>query len=281
MAGGVIRYEFAAEGFEVAKQELVDWIERSAFVVANYYGRFPVERLALVLVPVPGSGVKTGKAYGVEPPTINVFIGLRSTRGDLKDDWIMVHEMVHLAFPTMPSRHHWLEEGLATYVESIARANVGDLTAGFIWKGFVRGMPYGLPGPDDRGLDYTPTWGRTYWGGALYCLMADIELRERTNNRLGLQDALSAIVRSGANITRRMRITETLEIGDEAVGLPVLTNLYHRMKATAVDVDLDALWRRLGVTLRGDEIVLDDRAPLASVRERITAVTYSSLNRTP
>ena len=39
------------------------------------------------------------------------------------------------------------------------------------------------------GLDNTHTWGRTYWGGAMFCLLADVEIRRRTHNRRGLQDA--------------------------------------------------------------------------------------------
>jgi hypothetical protein len=42
----------------------------------------------------------------------------------------------------------------------------------------------GEPGPGDGGLDDTDSWGRTYWGGALFCLLADVRFRERTGNRL-------------------------------------------------------------------------------------------------
>ena len=56
-------------------------------------------------------------------------------------------------------------KGLATYVESIARAQAGELGVEQVWAGFVKGMPNGLPQSGDRGLDHTHTWGRTYWGG--------------------------------------------------------------------------------------------------------------------
>lgn len=277
VGNGVIRYFFASHDLVLPRRKFIAWIEQSAYAVAHYYGRFPVDELHLVLVPVPGRGVKTGKAYGGETAAINIVVGVESTESDLEEDWIMVHEMVHLAFPSMSRRHDWIAEGLATYVESIARTNVGHLSPEFVWQGFVRGMPHGLPRPGDRGLDYTPTWGRTYWGGALFCLLADIDIRARTGNRLGLQDALRAILQSGANITREMLITEVLKIGDDAIGSPVLMALYDRMKATPVDVDLDRLWQRLGVEVRGKTIVLHDDAPLASTRQRITAVTYSAL----
>ena len=39
----------------------------------------------------------------------------------------MTHEMVHLAFPSVAREHHWIEEGITTYVEPIARAETGEL----------------------------------------------------------------------------------------------------------------------------------------------------------
>ena len=44
----------------------------------------------------------------------------------------------------------------------------------------MRDMPKGLPQAGDQGLDNTATWGRKYWGGAMFCLLADIEIRKAT-----------------------------------------------------------------------------------------------------
>jgi hypothetical protein len=41
----------------------------------------------------------------------------------------MTHELVHMAIASLADEHHWLEEGLATYVEPIARAQDGQLPA--------------------------------------------------------------------------------------------------------------------------------------------------------
>jgi hypothetical protein len=43
------------------------------------------------------------------------------------------------------------------------------------------------------------------------------------------------------------------------------------MGASPVDVDLPALWRRLGVVARADGVAFDDTAPLAAVRKALTA----------
>ena len=42
---------------------------------------------------------------------------------------MLTHEMVHLAFPSVDDKHHWIEEGIATYVEPIARIQAGNLKA--------------------------------------------------------------------------------------------------------------------------------------------------------
>jgi carbon monoxide dehydrogenase subunit G len=39
--------------------------------------------------------------------------------------------------PDVPEEQHWLEEGLATYVEPIARAKVGIIPEGEVWRGLI------------------------------------------------------------------------------------------------------------------------------------------------
>lgn len=58
--------------------------------------------------------------------------------------------------------------------------------------------PFGRPEAGDRGLDRTPTWGRTYWGGAFFCFVADVQIREATHGAKSLDDALRAIVAAGS-----------------------------------------------------------------------------------
>jgi hypothetical protein len=135
----------------------------------------------------------------------------------------------------------------------------------------VRDMPKGLPGPGDRGLDRTHTWGRTYWGGAIFCLTADVEIRKATGNKAGLQQALRGIVDAGGTIEYGWPIDRILRVGDKATGTTVLADLYAKMGAEPYAPDLDALWRELGVSVKEGRVVFDDSAPLASIRRAITA----------
>ncbi|MFN0315305.1 MAG: hypothetical protein ACKVQA_09740 [Burkholderiales bacterium] len=159
---------------------------------------------------------------------------------------------------------------MATYVEPIVRAQAGNLSDQSVWRDLINGLPKGLPQAGDAGLDHTPTWGRTYWGGALFYLLADVEIRKRTNNRRSLQVALAAIVAAGGNITQEWTVDKVIATADSGTGTNVIRDLYEKMKDTPYPVDLASLWRDLGVSMNDGYIVLDDAAPLAHIRRAIT-----------
>lgn len=256
---------------KASSKDLLDWIKAAADAVAGYYGHFPVPHLTLLVTTGYGSGVRRGMTYGTNGGLIRISVGQDTTADELKDDWVLTHEMTHLAFPDMPDEQHWLEEGLATYIEPVARAQAGQLPVDAVWRQFIRDMPKGQPGYGDAGLDHTPTWGRTYWGGAMFCLLADVRIRERTHNRKGLQDALRAIVDHGGTIAQNWDISKALAIGDQDTGTRVLQELYGEMRDKPAPVDLDQLWTKLGLSLKGREVIFNDQAAEAAIRRAVTA----------
>lgn len=270
--GARLDVTFDAGMTQLSRRRVLQWVQTSARAVSHYYGKFPVPEVRIVIEPVRGDKVMTGNTQGDERPHIRVLLGEDANAATLDDDWVMTHEMVHLAFPQMRRRHHWIEEGIATYVEPIARTQIGTLDVREVWRQLVRGLPKGLPAPGDRGLDNTPTWGRTYWGGALFCLLAEVQIRERTHNRFGLQDALRGILDAGGDMRTSWPIERALKAGDAVVGVNVLQSLYARMKAKPEPVDLDAMWNQLGVIPAFGTVHFDNRAPLANIRAAITAV---------
>jgi hypothetical protein len=247
------------------------WIDRSAHIVADYYGRFPAQLLAIRLQGMDGSGVGGGRTTNDSGLMIQMRVGRETTAATLASDWVLVHEMVHLALPEIGRKHDWLAEGLATYVEGIARAQYGNRDIADVWAEDRHSMPMGLPHPGEGGMDQTPTWGRTYWGGALYCLQSDVAIREQTANRVGLQTALRAILKETGGYASESDIGEVLRIGDAATGTHAMYGLYQQTRATPQAADLDLLWTLLGVPSDPKTQPLDDRAPLAAIRIAITA----------
>jgi hypothetical protein len=268
VAGAAIHVELDPGAFQ-SSDALMQWIRRSANIVAHYYDRFPTPRLTVQVIPQSGGGVHGGKTWANPDGFIRMQVGREASDAQLLADWVLVHEMTHLALPDTGEEHAWLSEGLATYVEGIARVQAGNRSEADVWAEEMRQMPRGLPEPDDRGLDHTHSWGRTYWGGAMFCLLADVEMRKSTQNRVGLQQAVRAIVRASGGLAADWPIERVLRTGDAAVGTRTLEDLYAQMKDKAVTPDLMKLWQQLGIEPEGSGVRLSDDAPLAAVRRAI------------
>jgi hypothetical protein len=270
--GATLDLRFTGGAAPDVRQAALDWAGRAAKAVTVYYGQFPVPRVRVDFEV--GGRPGSGRTWGDDVPRIRIGIGRSLASGALDvggNDWVLTHEMVHLALPSVEEEHHWLEEGLATYVEPVARVRAGELSAARVWGDMAEGMPKGEPRPGDQGLDRTPTWGRTYWGGAIFCLVADVRIREATGNRAGLETALRGVLRAGGSIRVDWPAARVLDVGDQAAGVAVLRPLYEQMHLDPVPVDLDGLWRRLGVDRHGGQVTLDEAAPLAAIRRSIMA----------
>jgi hypothetical protein len=265
-----IAIQWRGPAADVGQSGLRDWVERSATIVGSYYGDFPVSTATIWISTIDGDSMGGGRTFGLPQPRIEVSVGRHITARALKDDWVLVHEMIHLALPAVADEQNWLAEGLATYVEGVARVQAGNMSDAALWTEYLKAMPKGLPQANDGGLDRTHTHARTYWGGALYCLTADVRIRERTGSRRGLQDALRAISHSGGGMSAQWPVERILAGGDEATGTTVLQDLYLWMKDQPTAPDLDALWADLGIRMTDGVVRFDDSARLAAVRRAIT-----------
>ena len=267
-AGPVVREPDGRGGVAgIERRRLTAWVEAAARSVTAYYGHFP-GHARVVVVAAPSGRIGHGVTRDGDLPTIRVAVGPSTTEGDFADDWVLTHEMVHLAFPSLRGRS-WLEEGVATYVEPIARAKAGVAPEDHVWRWLVWGLPKGLPDGKDHGLDSADSWGRTYWGGALFCFLADVEIRRATDDRRSLGDALRAILENVGGVSSKPTIDEVLAAGDRAVGRPVLRELYDRLGKAPGTVDLPQLFKLLGVAGPPDALRFDDEAPYAAIRRAI------------
>ena len=263
--GGSIELQFTPDFSAAQRAAARQWVQRSADVVARYFGRFPVPEIELLLQGGDGAGVKSGVSFAEPSLLIRVRLGRDTTPAQYRADWVLVHEMVHLALPRVPRAQHWLHEGAATYIEAVARARAGLLEPAGVWRSWARQMPLGQPRDGDRGLDHTPTWARTYWGGALFFLQGDVRLRQRGTPARGLQHALQGVLAAGGDYRVMWDAPRILAAADAALGQTTLSEMYARMKDQPAPADLPALWHELGV----DGTMPRDDAPLAALRRAI------------
>jgi hypothetical protein len=256
---------------DLSDEALAAWIEGAARVVHDYYGRPPAPSALVILIPTSGSGIGYGRTLGNGGASVILPIGEHSTAVELARGWELVHELLHTGFPLLDRDHAWLAEGLATYVEPLLRARRGIITPEEALSHLHRRMPFGQATAGGAGLDRSTSWGRIYWGGAIFCLLADVAIRARTSGKRSLDDALRAIVAEGGNVGARWPVTRVIAVADAATGVPVFAELYaaHGLRAEAVDLAL--VWRNLGVFPDGRGIRFDDSAPQAWIRRALVA----------
>jgi hypothetical protein len=107
-------------------------------------------------------------------------------------------------------------------------------------------------------------------------LLADVEARKRTGSRRGLEHGVRGVLLVGGIASEVWSLADTLRVADDAIGTPVLTPLAERHARKGSPFALFALFESLGVRARGDQITLDDTAPLASIRH---AIIYGNIRR--
>lgn len=256
----------AMEADEVA---LSRWVADSGTAVAQFWRKFPVERLLVVLVPVSGTSTPYGRVLSVGGITVMILVGNEIPAEKLYAEWVLIHELLHLGSPYVRDTGAWMNEGIATLYEPIIRARAGWKTREEVWREWLGWMPNGLRAMGPVGLE-DAMGGGVYWGGALFLLLADIELRTRTDLAIGVEDCLRAIRDSGGTIDSTWPTDRFLAECDAATGGTTLTDLAAKHLGPGDPPDLDALWAQLGVSLAPDGTIrFDDDAPLAAVREAI------------
>lgn len=248
-----VRIALLDDDFAMKDGEFVAVFERFAGIVARYWAGFPSDRLLVAITPGGRRSDPFGRVRGGGGATMMLRISRNETpEFFLTRDWVLTHELIHLGAPFAPSRTPWFMEGMATYLEPLVRALGGATTRRAVWAEWLRAMPRGARDINRSGLD---GGGHVYWTGALYFLMAHVELARR-----GDPDGLARCFRAMRDIlgdaASRATVDQLIAICDRAVGGGVFGDLRARY-ATPADPDLTALWRELGVSMSGGDVKFD------------------------
>jgi predicted metalloprotease with PDZ domain len=272
LSGASVDVALLGQPLAMTDRAALEWVRNSATCVAGLFGRFPADATVFV-VPVAGADeVVFGRVLSLAGASVALLFGAETRADAVHDDWVVVHELFHLGTPTFVGEGHWLEEGLATYYEPILRERAGWMSEADLWGHFVREMPRGVRTADSPpSIEDRDDIDSTYWGGALFAFLADVQILQETRRQRSLDDGLRASLALEGDATHQVRVRDFLRTCDEATGTRALARLYDDFALRGTPVDLDALWRSLGVDReRGSgRIVLREDAPLAAVRRAI------------
>jgi predicted metalloprotease with PDZ domain len=249
------------------------WVKDAATCVARLYGSFPAQATIFV-IPVRGAAeVVFGRVMSLAGGSVALLFGSETRAASEHSDWVVVHELSHLGTASLVGEGHWLEEGLATYYEPVLRERAGWMSEAELWKHFVDQMPRGEPRVGDPpALEERDDIDSTYWGGALFCMLADLEIRKASHGARSLDDVMRAVHDRLGDATHGTRLADFLRVGDEATGTGALADVFAHFATAGEPVDLAATWQALGVVTAADgSVTLRDDAPLAAVRRGIAA----------
>jgi hypothetical protein len=254
------------------------WVEDAARAVVGLYGRFPVDRAQVLVIPQGRGGrpVTSGQVLRGGAGAVQLFINQRRPLKDFLADWIPTHEFTHLTLPLLRRGGAWLSEGIATYYQNVLRARDGRLSAQQAWQALYKGfIKRGKKASRDTTLlDASANiyrdraYTHVYWSGAAIALLADMQLRKQSGNKQSLDSALEKFDRCCQPWNRAWSAHEVLERLDNLAGTELFTALYRQHVTSTAFPDLTATYAELGLKTHGDEIELRP-APYTHLRDAI------------
>jgi hypothetical protein len=263
------------------REDIRRWLGEAGRMVASIYGRFPVPRVQLVVVPVGPGSEPVAFGYVSRGGGASVMLLLRRDAevDRMVSDWVAVHELTHLVLPYCRREDAWLSEGLATYYQEILRARGGAYTALEAWRGLDDGFRRGRDRATGRTLQQesvdmyrTGAFQRVYWSGTAIFLLADVALRRRNQGDVrSLDDALERLGRCCLDEPRVWTAAEVIARLDGISGTQIFSELAHQYLPSEEFPDLAQAYRFLGLRRGADGLLtLESDAEGAAVRAAIT-----------
>jgi hypothetical protein len=255
------------------------WIEDAVDGAAMLYGKYPRDRLQVVVVPVDGGrsgGVYFGAAARGGGSGVYLLVESQAPAERLAGGWTTVHELLHHGMPFVSDA--WMSEGFVSYYTEVIRTRQGHRDEATGWyelrDAFARG------GRSGRGASLRETsdamheshaYQRVYWGGAAIAFDLDVTLRIDTQGRLGLDDAMKELRRCCGEALFQFSAAALLERLDRWYGKPLFTETARRHLDAATFVDTDAIMARIGVVPGEGTVTIAPSHPHAAVRAAIMA----------
>ncbi|MGD8618430.1 MAG: hypothetical protein PVH05_02440 [Burkholderiales bacterium] len=262
----------------VDEDAVAGWIADAAAMVGSLYGHFPSPEAQILVLPNARAREPTPWAFVTRGggPAIHFVINQRRPMEEFYEDWTAAHEFSHLFFPLVDSADAWASEGMATYYQNVLRARAGRLSAQQAWSkldaGFERGRKEGRDltlAEATRRMYRSGLFMKVYWSGTAIMLMADLRLRQLSNDTQSLDTALAALNACCDASPREWTASQLFARLDELTGTTIFTSLMNEYVDAEHFPDLARTYRELGLLPYGDSVRLATDAPFAHLRDAI------------
>jgi len=280
--GATLRITVRQPVDEEKAAEIVEWLRAASSSVALAYGRFPNPSPHVVVVPSSrgawgsNSPVPFGRVTRYGEEKIELYINADRPIEDFYADWTATHEFSHLMLPYLQSEQRWVSEGFAQFYQNILLARAGRYTERYAWQKLFDGLERGrqsvpnLSPNDAAARDERNSRMKIYWSGAALALLADVELRHRSDGEQTLDSVLGKFHECCLPSQRTWTGVELFTRFDSFLDTPLFMNLYRQHADTAGFPDVWPLLQDLGVIRENNEVQLSDSAEWAHIRRSMT-----------
>jgi hypothetical protein len=279
--GATLRITLMQPENEVEFEPIIKWVSDTAQSINLAYGKFPNPDTNVVVLPSRNrpwggdSAVSFGRVVRDGGETVELFINPARPIAEFYDDWTATHEFSHLMLPYISGRHRWVSEGFATYYQNLLMARAGHYTEPRAWQKLWEGFERGRSSRPEMTINDAADGGvrgatmKIYWSGAAIALLADVELRQRSNGTESLDTVLGRLAACCLPSERAWSGPELFRKLDSLIDEPVFMPIYSRYANSAGFPEVRPLLEQLGVEFSGSRIRLHDNAELADLRRSI------------
>jgi M61 glycyl aminopeptidase len=262
-----------------AQQRYVAWIDQTSKALAGLYGRLPIPWVQVMIIPQPPGPevVPWGEVTRLGADSVVLFVDQSRALDALTMDWVAIHEFSHLLHPFLQRRDSWLTEGLASYYQNVLRAQAGTVTPSDAWRALAAGFARGRRQTDGRTSLAAATeqmldrrlFMRVYWSGAALALLADVELRQRTQQRMSLARVLAEFASCCLPAAEPWTARAVLREFDKIAGLAVFERLVDQYLETTEFPSLASAYVALGIIEHRGKLNFSTHPAARRLRESI------------
>lgn len=270
------------------KNLLTRWVIDIAENLSNYIGAPLATDVQVILLEnnhftkgvVPWGDVKRGGGLGVR-----FVVDSHKAIDEFYADWTASHEFSHLLLPNISYNDIWLSEGLASYLQYILMAQSGEITEQQAWTRMYQGFVRGEKGTLELGETLAETSERrrlgarkartmkVYWSGAAYFLLADWQLRKRSEGQVGLEDILLKLNRCCISNSVEWSGLELATKLDELSSTSIFSDLYLQTAESKEFPDYKSVFDSIGVNIISGQVSLSkavDSAYRSAIMQKTT-----------
>ena len=288
VAGSDLRIALLRSATDYDTAAMVDWIRDTANNIALVYGRFPNPLARIIIIPVATRpwrgdlpGVVFGRVVRDGGETVELLVDPHQPMESFYGDWTATHELSHMMLPFLRSEQRWISEGFAQYYQNVLLTRAGRYDEQYAWQKLHDGLERGrssvpeMSPNEATAADERNSRMKVYWSGTALALLADIELRGRSDGKESLDTVLGQFQRCCLPSARIWTGAELFTKFDSFLDEPLFMNLYRQFADTPGFPDTGALLEQLGIILDEGKIHLSDAAELAEIRAALMARIYT------